>query len=226
MDESAAAFDARGEWRILKSELILSLLVAPLNSWHKWLLVGCLLFLSPLAQAGQFKVSSNALERTLKARLFATPDGRYYLRGDAHSACKLYVENPQLSLAGDRVLVRLHTAGYYGKQIAGRCIGFPVSMNTTISLAPVVQGEVVGVTDARIDRLSESSEVNFLLSPFLNHKLPSNIQINAATMLRETLTRSTEASGYPVTLDRLELHTVHGNDHYLVIEYDTDMRVD
>ncbi len=195
-------------------------------SLRKLFVVGSLLLLSTLAQAGQFKVSSSALERTLKARLFSTPDGRYYLRGDAHSACRLYVESPQLSLSGDRVLVRVHTAGYYGKQIARRCTGLPVSMNTTISLAPVVQGEVIGVTDARIDRLSESSEVNFLLSPFLNHKLPSNIQINAATMLRETLTRSTEASGYPVTLDRLELHTVHGTDHYLIIEYDTDMRVD
>lgn len=158
--------------------------------------------------------------------LFNTPDGRYYLRGDAHSACKLYVQNPQLSLANDRVLVRLHTGGYYGKQLAGHCIGFPVSMNTTISLAPVVQGEVISVADARIDRLSDSGEVNFLLSPFLSHKLPSNIQINAATMLRDTLRNSTQTSGYPVTLEKLELHTVHTFDHYLIIDYDTDMRVD
>ncbi|MDR3764243.1 MAG: hypothetical protein P4M01_09135 [Acidobacteriota bacterium] len=189
-------------------------------------MVSFLLLLSPLAYAGQFKVSSSALERTLKMRLFNAPDGRYYLRGDPHSACNLYVENPQLALSGDRVLVRLHTAGFYGKQIAGHCMGFPVSMNTTISLAPVVQGEVVGVADARIDRLSESSEVNFLLSPFLNHKLPANIQINAATMLRDTLRNSTQSSGYPVTLERLELHTVHTLGNYLIIEYDTDMRVD
>lgn len=193
---------------------------------RKFVLVLLLVVLSSAAQAGQFKVSSSALERTLKARLFSTPDGRYYLRGDAASPCNVYVEHPQLSLSGDRILVRVHTAGTYGKKVGGHCVGFPVSMNTTISLAPMVKGETLGVEDARIDKLSNSAEVNFILSPFLNKKLPNNIQINAATMLRDTLTRSTEASGFPVTLERLELRSVHATDRYVLVEFDSDMRVE
>jgi hypothetical protein len=185
-----------------------------------------LLCLCPVCQAGQFKVSSNALERTLKSRLFNTPDGRYYLRGDAHSVCNLYVEDPHLSFAGDRILVRVHTGGTYGKQLAGRCLGFHVSMNTTISLAPLAQGETIGVTDARVDRLSDSSELNFILSPFLSRNLPANIQLNAANMLREILTKSTETSGYPLTLERLDVRHVHATDKYLSVEYDSDMRVE
>lgn len=162
----------------------------------------------------------------MKASVFATPDGRYYLRGDAHTPCQLYVEDPHLSFANDRILVRVHTGGTYGKQLGGRCLGFHVSMNTTISLAPVANGEIVGVSDAKIDRLSDSSEVNFLLSPFLNRKLPAGIQINAAQMLRKTLTKSTETSGYPLTLERLNFNRVQANDKYLLIDYDSDMRVD
>jgi len=191
---------------------------------------GCLLFClfccAPVCQAGQFKVSSNALERTLKSRLFSTPDGRYYVRGDADSACNLYVEDPHLSFAGDRILVRVHTGGRYGKQIGGHCIGFPVSMNTVISLAPVAEGETVGVTDARLDRVSDSAELNFILSPFLSRNVPANIQINAAVMLREILTKSTETSGYPLTLERLDVRHVHATDKFLSVEYDSDMRVE
>lgn len=195
-------------------------------SFRKLFCVVLLLVFSSSSYAGQFKVSSSALERTLRARLFNTPDGRYYLRGDANSPCRLYVENPQLGFVADRILVRLHTGGFYGKQIAGHCIGVPISMNTAISLAPVAQGEVIGVSDARIDQLSNSAEVNFLLSPFLSHKLPANIQINAATMLREILTTSTQTSGYPVTLERLQLRSVHATDRYLSVEYDSDMHID
>jgi hypothetical protein len=187
----------------------------------------CLLFsCAPVCKAGDFKVSSGALERTLRARLFNTPDQRYYLRGDARSACNLYAEDPHLSFSGDRILVRVHTAGRVGKQIAGRCVGFPVSMNTVISLAPTAEGETIGVTDARMDRLSDSAEVNFILTPFLSHKLPSNIKINAATVLREILTKSTETSGYPLTLEKLDLRQVHVNDKFLIVTYDSDMRID
>lgn len=191
------------------------------------LLSFCLLLCcAPVCQAGEFKVSSGPLERTLKARLFSTADQRYYLRGDAHSACYLYVEDPHLYFAGDRILVRVHTSGKYGRQLGGRCIGFPVSMNTVITLAPSAEGETIGVTDARVDRLSDSAELNFILSPFLSHKLPSIIKINAATVLREILTKSTETSGYPLTLERLDIRQVHVINQLLVVDYDSDMRID
>jgi hypothetical protein len=180
----------------------------------------------PVCEAGQFKVSSGALERTLKARLFNTPDRRFYLRGDAHSACSFYTEDPHLSFSGDRILVRVHTGGKYGKVIAGRCIGFPVSMNTVISLAPSAEGETIGVTDARLDRLSDSSELNFILTPFLSRKVPANVKINAATVLRDIMTKSTETSGFPLTLERLEIRQVHTTDKFLIVDYDSDMRIE
>lgn len=191
-------------------------------------LLVCCLFLCcvPVCQAGQFKVSSGALERTLKARLYNTPDQRFYLRGDAHSACNLYTEDPHLSFVADRILVRVHTGGKYGKEIAGHCIGFPVSMNTVISLAPSAEGETIGVTDARLDHLSDSSELNFILSPFLSRKLPASVKINAATVLREIMTKSTETSGYPLTLERLDIRQVHATEKFLVVDYDSDMRIE
>jgi hypothetical protein len=191
-------------------------------------LLFCCVFIccAPICEAGEFKVSSGALERTLKTRLFGAADQRYYLRGDAHSACYLFAEDPHLVFSGDRILVRVHTSGKYGTQVAGRCIGFPVSMNTVISLAPNAEGESLGVTDARLDRLSDSAELNFILQPFLSHKLPSSIKINAATMLREILTKSTETSGYPLALERLDIRQVRVTDKFLVVDYDSDMRID
>ena len=44
--------------------------------------------------------------------------------------------------------------------------------------------------------------------------------------LREILTKSTETSGYPLTLDRLEIRMVHLADKFVVVDYDSDMRID
>ena len=42
------------------------------------------------ARAVEMKVSRQALERTLQQQLFGGPDGRYYVKGNAQSACFTY----------------------------------------------------------------------------------------------------------------------------------------
>src|SRR5204863_853610 len=54
------------------------------------------------ASAIEVKVSAQALERTLQAQLFNGPQGRYYLRGDANSACYVYAESPHVTFVQDR----------------------------------------------------------------------------------------------------------------------------
>jgi len=48
----------------------------------------------------------------------------------------------------------------------------------------------VGFRDAKIEQISESKELNFLLVPFLSHKLPSQMKLNAADMMRMVLSQS------------------------------------
>src|SRR5260370_16797713 len=60
------------------------------------------------ASAIEVKVSAQALERTLQAQLFNGPPGRYYLRGDANSACYVYAESPHVTFLQDRIAVPAH----------------------------------------------------------------------------------------------------------------------
>ncbi|MGB6690506.1 MAG: hypothetical protein WBE76_21940 [Terracidiphilus sp.] len=73
--------------------------------------------------AAELRVSRQALERTLQQQLFSGPDGRYYLKGNAQTACAVYGEDPHLSFAGDRILVRLKTHARLGKAVGGACLG-------------------------------------------------------------------------------------------------------
>jgi hypothetical protein len=191
------------------------------------MVLSCCLFLCcvPLCRAGEFEVASGALERTLKSTLFATPDRRFYLNGNAHSGCNLYVEDPHLYFSGNRIFVGVHTGGTYGRQFEGHCIGIPISMNTVISMTPSAEGETIGMADARFERLSDSAEVNYILTPFFSRKLPSSIKLDAGNMLRRVLSRSTETSGYPLSLQRLYIRQAHVMGNYLVVDYDSDMKV-
>ena len=178
------------------------------------------------ASAIEVKVSAQALERTLQAQLFNGPQGRYYLRGDANSACYVYAESPHVTFVQDRIVVRVHAKSKLGTAVHGTCIGVSLSTNTDVSLIPEAEEESVGFRDARIERPSESKELNFLLVPFLSHKLPAQMKLNAAVLMRQLLGRSAETTGYALSLNSLKLHSLLVEGQSLVMDADATLKVD
>src|ERR1039458_8218401 len=171
-----------------------------LSSVSLFFLMGSLGLVCPVcSSAVEMRVSRDAIERTLKQQLFAGPNGRYYLKGNPNSPCFTFAEDPRLTFDQDRIVVRVKTHSRLGKAVGGTCLGLPLSVPAEVSLAPDAEGETVGFRDARLDKISDRSELNFLLSPFLSHQVPSSMKVNAAGLLRKALEGSTASSGYKVT---------------------------
>ena len=178
------------------------------------------------ARAIEVKVSAQALERTLRTQLFNGPQGRYYMRGDATSPCYVYAEDPHVTFKDDRVVVHVHAKAKLGTAVRGACLGVTLTTDADVSLIPEAEGESVGFRDARIERRSESKELNFLLEPFLSHKLPSQMKVNAADLMGKVLSQSVAATGYTLTLNALKLHSMLVDHNALVVDVDADMSVD
>jgi hypothetical protein len=175
--------------------------------------------------AVELKVSREALERTLKQQLFNGPSGRYYLKGNAQSPCFIYADEPKLSFVQDRVVVSMKTHSHLGKKVGGACLGISLALPAEVSLAPSGEGETIGFRDARLDRISDHQELNFVLTPFLSHQIPSGLKVNAAEVLRKALEGSTASSGYKITLDRLKIHSMQVEGDALVVDVDGDVSV-
>lgn len=178
------------------------------------------------ASAIEVRVSAQALERTLRTQLFNGPQGRYYIRGDATSACYVYADSPHVTFVEDRIVVHVHAKAKFGTAVHGACLGVSLSTNTDVSLIPEAEEESIGFRDARIERLSESKELNFLLVPFLSRKLPGQMKMNAAVLMRQLLSRSTETTGYALSLDSLKLHSLLVEGDSLVMDADAGLKVD
>jgi hypothetical protein len=177
------------------------------------------------AHAVELKISRAALERTLKQQLFSGPDGRDYLKGDAKSTCSVYAEDPSLNFVADRIVVKVKTHARLGTSIAGKCIGVSLAPTAEVSMVPDAEGETIGFRDARVERVSDSKELNFLLLPFLSHQIPSSMKVNAADVLRKALEGSTLTTGYKLTLDRLKIHSMLIEGDFLIVDVDGDMSV-
>ena len=177
------------------------------------------------ASAIEVKVSPQALERTLRNQLFNTPTGRYYMRGDATTACGVYVENPHVTFQQDRIVVHVHTQAKLGTALRGTCLGVSLSTDADVSFIPDAEEESIGFRDARIERLSDSKELNFLLVPFLSRKLPAQMKVNAADLMRKLLADSARTTGYALSLDHLKLHSMLIEGQALNVDLDAIMSV-
>jgi len=186
------------------------------------------LFLAVSISSGsavELKVSREARQRTLRQQLFCSPDGRYYLKGNAKSPCYVYAEDPKLTFADDRIVVHLKTHARIGKAVSGACLGITLALPAEVSLSPNGDGESIGFRDARMDKVSDHQEFNFILLPFLSHQVPSGMKVNAADLLRKALEGSTASSGYKVSLERLKIHSVQIQGDSLVVDADGDLSV-
>ena len=186
------------------------------------LLTGPLTGIAP-CRGVELTVSRQALERTLKQQLFSGPGGRYYLKGNPHSACFIATEDPHLAFEQGRIVVRVKTVARLG--VGGVCLG-AITLPAEVSLAPDAEGETIGFRDAQLDKISDRKEINFVLSPFLRGQVPKSMKMNATDLLRKALEGSTASSGYKVSLDRLKIHSIQLEGDKLVVDADGDLSVE
>jgi hypothetical protein len=177
------------------------------------------------SNAVELRMSRAALERTLKQQTFGSPDGRYYLKGDAKSACYVYAEKPALSFVADRVVVDVKIHARLGKGLAGKCIGVSLNPTSEVSMVPDAEDETLGFRDARVEHVSESKELNFLLMPFMKNQIPSKMKVNAAEVMRKALEGSTLSTGYKLSLERLKIHSLLIRGDWLILDVDGDLSV-
>ncbi len=189
-----------------------------------WLSILFLPALVNISFAVELKVSREALQRTLREQLFNGPGGRYYLKGSPQTPCSIYAEDPQLTFIQDRILVRVKTHARVGTVVRGACVGLSLAPTSEVSVAPDGEGETLGFRDARVERITQQKELNFVLSPFLSHQVPSRMKVNAADLLRKALEGSA-TSGYKVTLDRLKIHSIQIQGDAVLVDVDGDLSV-
>ncbi len=194
------------------------------------ILLLCGLFCAASAHAIEARVSAPALERTLKKQLFneAGPDGkvdRHYIKGSlAKGGCYVYVDDPHVTFKDDRVVVTVKTHAKLG--VGKACFGISLSTESTVSFIPEAEGESVGFRDARIDRLSDNKELDLLMEPFLSKKLPQEMKVNAAELMRTLLVRAPDSTGYTLTLTSLKLHSMQVDGQVLVVDLDASIKVE
>lgn len=165
-------------------------------------------------------ISARALERTLQRQLFRGPQGRYYIRGRADGGCYVYASDPKVSFRGNRIVVHVDTHAKLGTSVHGECMGITLGIEADVSMLPEAEGDSIGFRDARVENLQSTAQLNAFLEPFLNCKLPQQMKINAADLLRRLLGSSAQSIGYDLSLRNLTVRSMQVQEDSLLVDLD------
>ena len=128
----------------------------------------------------EITIENTALRKMLMDQLF-TDRGRYHLL--RKSACQFaYLESPVVAVAVGRVGIKARLIGWLGMETDGGCSGAGDSIDVIVSGKPYFSGENLGLTDIRVDQVSNEL-YRIVLQQFLDIALPNALAIN----LREGL---------------------------------------
>ena len=84
------------------------------------------------ARATEIQLSYNVLERLIAQQVF-TEEGRKYVQGSKADKCTFaYLENPRISGANGRVIIKAKFTGRKAIDMFGRCVGVGDAFNLTI----------------------------------------------------------------------------------------------
>ncbi len=195
----------------------------------RWFVTSLLLICCTTAQAIQVRVTAPALERTLQRRLFNQPDAdgnltRHYLKGNSARGCSVYADEPHVTFKDDRVVVSVKTHAKLG--FGKACFGISITTESEVSFIPEAEDESVGFRDAHIEHLTNNKELDALLEPFLAKKMPQEMKVNAADLMRKLLVKAPDSTGYTLTLESLVLHSMQVDGDVLLVDLDANFRVE
>ena len=150
----------------------------------------CLLFLLPGAlfaegPVSEIAIQNTAIEKMLMEELFIDR-GRYNLLQETR--CQYaYLDSPSVTISQGRVRIKVRLSGKLAVEVGEQCVGGGSDVvRLTVSGKPTYAGEKIGLTDIRVDEVSNEA-YRMLLQQFLESAVPRAVNINVREGLQRVL---------------------------------------
>lgn len=165
------------------------------------------------ARCAEIVLERSAVQSLVVEGLFKD-NGRLYLQ---KGVCFAYLDDPKVSLQGGRVIIRAHLNSRLGVPSGKECVGVSLNSGATVSAVPAAQGQVVRLTDIRVDEVEDANTRN-LLNLGLAPTLPGAVEINVKKAVEDML-KST-GSRLQADVQMLKIDAVQVTDSRLSIQFD------
>jgi hypothetical protein len=133
-------------------------------------------------RAAEIVLEQSAVQKLVVESMFKE-QGRYYIQ---RGACSAYLDNPAVTLANGRVVIRAHLNARVGMDLGASCAGVDLASWTTVSGEPSAQGTSVRLSDIRIEDVGDAN-TRIVLNSGLVPTLPGALQLDVLKAVRAML---------------------------------------
>lgn len=176
-------------------------------------LVAAAILSTAAAQGAEIVLEQSAVQKLVVESLFKE-HGRLYLQ---RGACSAFLDNPAVTLAAGRVVIRSHLSARLGMDFGDSCAGVDLSSWATVSGAPSAQGTSVRLSDIRIEDVGDAN-TRIVLNSGLLPTMPGAIDLDVLKAVRQMLQGA--SSQLQVDVQALNIESVRIADNRLVVRFD------
>jgi hypothetical protein len=165
------------------------------------------------AHGAEIVLEQSAVQKLVVESLFRD-NGRYVLQ---RGACSAWLDNPTVTLATGRVVIRAHLSARVGMDFGDSCAGVDLSSWATVSGAPSAQGTSVRLSDIRIEDVGDAN-TRIVLNSGLAPTLPGALDLDVLKAVRSML----QGAGGQLQVDvqALSIESVRVVDNRLSVRFD------
>jgi len=161
--------------------------------------------------ASELTIQNTAIEKMLLEELFIDR-GRYHLIKETR--CQFaYLDSPAVTISEGRVRIKVRLSGRLAMEVGEQCVGGGSDVvRLAVSGKPAYSGEKIGLTDIRLDEVSNEA-YRPLLQQFLESAVPRAVTIDVREGLQRVL--ADRQSKVEVTVNRLSVTELSAEDNIL-----------
>ncbi len=153
-----------------------------------------------MAAESEITIQNTAVQRMLSEQIFVDR-GKYFLM--RHSDCQFaYLRAPTVAIGGGRVIIETRLVGQLAMAVSDGCAGTRDAFDVTISGRPYFSGESLGLTDIRLDNVSNEI-YRVLLQQFLDLTLSEALAFNLREGLQQAI--AAQKASYEVTVNKISV---------------------
>ncbi len=167
--------------------------------------LAAMLVVGQAASAAKLEVAYPSMERMI-VKHYLTEGGRRYLRGGPEDTCAYaFIQEPRVSVSGERLSVRFLFAGRAGTEVAGKCVGAGDNFDIVVSGIPRFGEGELFLDDAAFEADHKLFDV---FSPLIRAQIEPLLRVRAQPSLERYLGLLTAAGAGTVALESFNIDSI------------------
>ncbi len=179
-----------------------------------------------LLPAIEIEIRFPLLEQQLASQLFSQ-DGKRYVKGNPKTHCNFaYLAEPHFSSRDGQLLITAKFTGKSSMDVFGKCVGFGDSFAFEILSNLTTKDGTLLLDKPTLKILSSDSYYSRQVLKSLQRSISDAIRYPIREEMRKILAAGSAASGYKVTIPKLEIRGVQVLKDSLLVDVDTRFLVE